>query len=359
MSRRLEIVIAACLYYSGLVKLARWWTQRSSKRLVILCYHRAAGGYLQQHMLYLRRHYRVLHLEAALEELYTPYKSRSQHRDRRTPLVMTFDDGYCDNYTYGFVLADELRVPITIFLVPGYIESGSHFWWQEPDHLVLYTQVSEATVEGCTYHLNKFEERKALVKAIDSRVRHSASVAEREEFLNTVRKALAVPSAITTEDEEIPILPLRWQEVQEMEKSVWVSFGAHTMHHPILADLNEPAEVQYEVRECRNVLEQQLGHLVRAFAYPVGLLEHIGKNGLHAVQTANFDWALTTIHGLNTPQTDPYLLHRIVVDVDQHWLMVAAKASGVWDIFVHLCRIPITLIKSVTFIQHLTSWDKK
>ena len=335
MSRRLGLLIAACLYYSGLVKLARWWTQRSGKRLVVLCYHCAAGGHLRRHLLYLSRYYRILHLEAALEELYKPYNSESQRRDRRTLLALTFDDGYHDHYTYGFPLACELQIPITNFLVPGYIESGSRFWWQEPDQLVLYTQVSEATIEGRTYDLSKLEERNALVQAIDTRLRHATSIAEREEFLVAVRKILAGPSSANAEEKAT--LPLTWAEVREMKESEWVSFGAHTMHHPILAYLADPAETQYEVSECRVVLEKQLGRPVRTFAYPVGKREHIGENGLYAVQAAKYDWALTTIHGLNTPQTDPHLLHRIVVDVDQHWLMVAAKASGAWDFFLRLC----------------------
>src|SRR5947207_13682837 len=116
MHKRLKILIAACFNYSGLVSLARWWKQRSEQSLVILCYHRATGGDLRQHMLYLSRYYRVLHLEAALEELYAPYKSMPLQRVRRTPLVMTFDDGYRDNYNHGVALACELQVPITIFL---------------------------------------------------------------------------------------------------------------------------------------------------------------------------------------------------------------------------------------------------
>jgi peptidoglycan/xylan/chitin deacetylase (PgdA/CDA1 family) len=341
MLRRLELLIAACLYYSGLVRLARWWTKRLGRRLVVLCYHRAAGGHLRQHLLYLSRHYRVLHLEAALEELYKPGKDELQRRNRRTLLALTFDDGYEDHYTHGFPLACELQVPITIFLVPGYIESGSRFWWQEPDHLVLHTQVRVATIEGSTYDLSKLAERNTLVQAIDSRLRHAASIAEREEFLVAVRKILAEPSANA---EEKATLPLTWTEVREMGESECISFGAHTMHHPILAYLADPAEVQYEVRECRTVLEKQLRHPVRTFAYPVGKREHIGEHGLHAVQAAKYDWALSTIHGFNTPRTDPHLLHRIVVDVDQHWLLVAAKASGAWDFFLTLFRMPITLM---------------
>jgi len=312
--------------------------------LVILCYHRATGGDLRRHLLYLRRHYRVLHLEKALEELYTPNKSGSHRGDRRTPLVLTFDDGNRDNYTHGFKFAYELQVPITMFLIPGYIESGSRFWWLEGNHLVSHAQVSEATIEGRTYHLDNLRERKALAQAIDARVSHAAYITERKEFLVAVRKILAEPSPEIAEEEQATS-PLTWTEVQEMEKSGWVSFGAHTMHHPILAYLTDPAEVQYEVNECRVLLERALKHPVRTFAYPVGQLEHIGEKGLSAVREAGYDWALTTIYGFNTPQTDPYLLRRVVVDVDQHWLMVAAKASGIWGFFSRLFWMPITLIR--------------
>lgn len=344
MYKLVETLIAACFYYSGLVKLARWWTRRSGKRLIILNYHRATGGDLRCHLLYLRHHYQILHLEAALEELYAPYKSGAQRRDQCTTMVLTFDDGYHDNYTHALTLARELQVPITIFLVPGYIESGSRFWWQEGDRLVARAQVSEATIERRTYHLDRLDERKALAQAIDARVRHAPAVTEREEFLVSVRKALAGSSRVVAEEEESATSPLTWTEVQEMEESGWVSFGAHTMHHPILAYLTDPAEVQYEVTECQKVLERQLGHPVRTFAYPVGQLEHIEEHALRAVQEARYDWAVTTIHGFNTLETDPYLLRRIIVDVDQHWLSVAAKASGVWGLFTGLCRMPITLI---------------
>src|SRR5690349_4039398 len=121
MRRQLGIVFAAVLYHCGLVRLCRWLTRRSGRRLIILNYHQATGGDLQSHLLYLRRHYRILHLEEALNELYG--LSPVQTQDKRTLLALTFDDGYHDNYTCAFKLACELQVPITIFLVPGYLES--------------------------------------------------------------------------------------------------------------------------------------------------------------------------------------------------------------------------------------------
>ena len=125
MRKNARVWVAAFLYYSGLVALFRWLMRRSGSRLIILNYHRSKGD-LRRHLLYLRRHYRMLHLDEALEELYTGRKGVPQ--DHRTPLVLTFDDGYQDNYTYAFKFANELQVPITIFLVPGYMDIGDFFW---------------------------------------------------------------------------------------------------------------------------------------------------------------------------------------------------------------------------------------
>src|SRR5437764_2047979 len=168
MRRQLGIIVAASFYYSGLVKLARWHTERSGPRLVILNYHRASGGDLRRHLLYLRRHYRLLHLEAALEELSAPQPADKPVRERRIPMVLTFDDGYHDNYTHAFALASELQVPITIFLIPGYIDSGECFWWLESERLLRHAQVGKVTIEGRTYHLGQPEEHDLLARTIDT-----------------------------------------------------------------------------------------------------------------------------------------------------------------------------------------------
>ena len=334
MRERIRLLVAACFYYSGLVKLAYWWKWHSGPRLVILNYHRASGGDLRHHLLYLRRHYRLLHLESALEELYTPRNAGKLARDRRMPLVLTFDDGYHDNYTHAFALARELQVPITIFLIPGYIESGDFFWWLQGQRFAHQAQVNEVTIEGRTYRLDRTEERDALAQAIDTRLRRASSVAERETFLTTVREALAIPSSVKVEEEAER--PLTWAEVQKMQESGWVSFGAHTMHHPILAYLADPQEVQREVTECRAVIEQQLGQPVRIFAYPIGKPEHIGEEGLRAVQAAGYQWAVATIEEANVPQSNPYLLGRYPGVLNKHWLVMASELVGLLGVLSRL-----------------------
>ena len=324
-----KMFISVLFHYSGIKNLIRWWNQHSEPRLIILYYHQAARGDLRSQWHYLRRHYRILPLETALKELYMPLKIGAQGKDRRPLLALTFDDGYYDNYTHAFPLACELQIPITVFLIPGYMESGNSFWWTT--RLIRLAQVDQVTWEGCTYHLEQQEDCKALTQTIDARFSQATSSTEREAFLASLCKMLAVSSSVVFKEQPAPLLT--WTQVREMQESGWVSFGAHTMHHPDLGNLADPAKVQREIGECRTVLEQQLGHPVRIFSYPFG---RIGDHGLHAVKEAGYDWAVTIIPGVNTRRSDPHLLRRRSMDVNNHWLVMDAEIASTWEFFSHL-----------------------
>ena len=336
-------LVAACFYYSGLVPLARWVRQRGrqGQHVVILNYHRAAIGDLGAHLRYLRRHYRVITLDHALEDLYEPpardattdasAAPLAQDRDRRTPLVITFDDGYYDNYAHAARLAAELRVPITLFLVPGYMESRQRFWWNEAEALVRDARANEITVEKHTYSLTQPADQRALRQLIDARVRTANAVSERERFIASTRDALDAPNDTASDDPDA--LPFGWDEAYELLANPFVTFGAHTMHHPILACLSDPAEAHEEVAACRAALEQHLGRQITAFAYPVGKGEDIDERAVRAVREVGYRWAVTTIPGYNTPATEPHLLRRISTDPDEPIPVLAAQAVGIWHVF--------------------------
>ena len=332
---RVRICLAAVFYYSGLVRFALWWRRRSVPYLVILNYHRAAGGNLREQMRYLNRHYRILDLHAALNELYAdaPLASSrggsTEKRDPRSPLVLTFDDGYLDSYTHALRYAQELEVPISVFPIPAYVDSGATFWWLAPRYLVEHTRLENVTVAGKQYHLTRPAEREALLHAIDGGLRHAGSVEERKTFLASAERSMQVslPRRVG-EDRDALERSVNWTELQEMDRSGLVSFGAHTMHHSVLAYLSDDAEIKREVEQARRVLEERLGHPISVFAYPIGKMEDIGERGVGAVREAGYSWAFTTIEGVNTRETDRYLLRRLPGRIEVHWLVVASELAG-------------------------------
>lgn len=327
--KRLRLYISAGFYYSGLVPLARWWAQRSEPHLTILYYHQASRVDLRSHWQYVRRHYRVLPLETALAEL---HKKEAQKKDKRPLLALTFDDGYEDNYTHAFPLARELQLPMTIFLITGHMESGKSFWWS--NRLIRHARVGQVVFEERSYNLARQEECKALAQAIDARYEQCTPPLERAKFQASLYTLLDVPSTVVLKEE--PVSLLTWEQVREMEESGWVSFGGHTMHHPDLGSLVDHEEIEREVGECRKVLEERLGHVVRSFAYPFG---STGEYGPQAVKLAGYDWAATVEPGVNTCRTDPHLLYRRNMDGPKHWLVLAAETAGIWGFFSRLKRI--------------------
>jgi peptidoglycan/xylan/chitin deacetylase (PgdA/CDA1 family) len=335
MRTRIGIFLAAVFYYSGLVSVFRWRMSRSGKRVIILNYHNADTN-LRSHMLYLRRHYRIMHLEDALEWLYSPQATAEY--DTRTPLVMTFDDGYHDNYTRAFAFAQELQIPITIFLIPGYLDGdGSrYFWWRESRRIVRRAGVKEVTFDDRLFHLDLPEERAQLARLIDTRLRYSATVAERESFLHDIYAKLAVPPTLIAED--LVDQPMTWGEVLKMQESGLVSFGSHTMNHHVLSHLSNPEEVAYEVTESRKQLQQSLGSEIRVFAYPVGKHESISEDVVEAVRNAGYTWAVMALTGIDTPQSDKFHLNRVLCDTTRHWLVMAAEASGLWSYFAPIWK---------------------
>ncbi|GHO84307.1 polysaccharide deacetylase family protein [Dictyobacter formicarum] len=340
MSRRILIMLAGFFYYSGLIALARRWTQRAGRRVAILTYHSSVGGNFLQHLRYLRRHYRIMSLDAALEELYSGQKDPKYQNDRRTPLVISLDDGYTDNYTYAMNVARDYYIPLTIYLVPGYIETHQRFWWFEGQSMARRARAREFTLDKKHFNLEQEGARPVLAQFIDDHARFATSVAQRENFLSEARAALDVSSKADKQDRDEDLLSVTWEQALEMDKSGWITFGAHTMHHPILSYITDTAEMRYEVTECRRVLKNKLGHPVRSFAYPVGQAQHISDAVVQAVKDAGYDWAVTTTYGINTPTSDPYRLCRIEADIDQHWLVVAAEAAGLWGFISRLRWLP-------------------
>ena len=79
-------------------------------------------------------------------------------------------------------------------------------------------------------------------------------------------------------------------------------------------------------------------HPIRSFAYPIGRLEHIGEETVQAVREAGYSWAVTTVSGVSTLHSDPYLLERLLGDVSRNWLVMAAEVSGIWKLFSPLWK---------------------
>jgi peptidoglycan/xylan/chitin deacetylase (PgdA/CDA1 family) len=88
-----------------------------------------------------------------------------------------------------------------------------------------------------------------------------------------------------------------------------ISFGSHTVTHPILSNL--PVDkVKEEICESQKTIARQLGVLPTLFAYPNGSQEDFTPITKQILQDAGYMCAVTTVFGTNETDQDLFELRR-------------------------------------------------
>jgi len=219
--------------------------------------------------------------------------------------VITFDDGYLNNYEYAFPVLNKLKVPATIFLATGYISTESLFWWDEVRYMLTETDSLEVDlgIYG-SYSLRTPDDRSKAEAGIMSSLKMMPDHM-RNDVVAKLRKGLKI------EITGIPVFGrlLNWDQVREMY-SCGISFGAHTVNHPILTSLSY-REAEREIVQSKRDIEDQLGHPVNSFAYPGGRYTNFDLNLANMVRDNGFSCALTGIPRWVTGKSNFYQLGRI------------------------------------------------
>jgi peptidoglycan/xylan/chitin deacetylase (PgdA/CDA1 family) len=134
---------------------AAYTLARHASRTTILMYHRVEDGVKKElsvkrsdfrwQMEYLKKHrYSVIPLDEAIRRRYAGVPSRRS-------VVLTFDDGYEDFYRNAFPVLREFGYAATVYIVPGYVESGKTFYWDGDlgvSELMNWAQIDELNGSG-------------------------------------------------------------------------------------------------------------------------------------------------------------------------------------------------------------------
>ena len=126
-----------------------------------------------------------------------------------------------------------------------------------------------------------------------------------------------VPSGFIEDGESHPLddRPMTWEHLCELLRRGH-EIGGHSVSHRRLASL-EAIEMFWEVRGCKETLEQALRHPVEAFCYPSGDYNEMVKR---AVMRSGYRAACTVEPGANIPGADPLALKRTEISgFDSLW----------------------------------------
>ncbi len=208
--------------------------------------------------------------------------------------LITFDDGWRDNFTTAFPLLKQHGLPATILLATGLLDGGETFWVERLRAACRSLQ-----------KLNAIEER--VTRSAGKTVRGLDQIIEKLKHMSSDRR-VELLSGIADGPAGDGDQMLTWAEVREMAAH-GIDFGGHTDTHPLLP-YEKDAVIDLEVRTCKQKVEAATGKPVRAFAYPNGDWDARARA---SVQAAGYQCAFTTRSGWHSGGADPFTIPRVLL----------------------------------------------
>lgn len=316
-------ILAYIIVYSGILKLINRFQlyknkkgkipylslkRRLSNSFRIFIYHRVnnyndiffdtfPSNIFEKQMRYLSKNFCVMKIEDILEIL----KKEKYIPDNL--IAITFDDGYEDNYLYAYPILRKYSIPTTIFCTTGFISTKKILWFDKIRMAFKNTNESYLNLKnGPGYPLTTLREKLYALYSVMEMVTYLEEE-KKISFINWLFNTLKVE-----ESKDLSVNMLTWEQIKEM-KNNGISFGAHTVSHPILTILPHHRIIE-EVFESKKIIEEHIGTRVECFAYPNGKEKDFNNDIKNILQKVGYSCAVTTISGMNNITQSPFELKR-------------------------------------------------
>ncbi|MBI3316642.1 MAG: polysaccharide deacetylase family protein [Candidatus Omnitrophica bacterium] len=296
-------------------KLDRRLSAVLGSRIVILNYHHVlasrqdlfnicvAPKNFEAHLEFLKRRYRVLGLSELLGLLKI---GKIPHR----AVVLTFDDGYSDNYLNAVPLLEKYRMPATFFVTTQHLDTLEEFWWDGIQRLALSLKKFpekvhlEISGEDCELALGSSPE--PTLRLLSQKM-YSLEEESRRRLLQELFRKCGV-----RDEPRAEYRCFSSEELFLISKNPLFEMGAHTVSHRSLKSL--PLETQrMEILASKKCLEEIIQKTIRHFAYPFGTPEHYTPETQRLVQACGFKSACTVGSSAVNPDSPLFGLCRLAV----------------------------------------------
>ncbi len=181
-------------------------------------------------------------------------------------VIVTFDDGYRDNYELAFPILRRHGLKATFFIPTAFIDKRELSWWDTIAWMIRHSDARE--IPGGKWFAEPLpltgEDREHAIYLALQKYK-SLPGRETAAFMADIASATGHASLPTNLGDD---LWMTWNNIREL-RLAGMTIGGHTVNHPLLARLTSSEQVQ-EIRGCHERLTEMTGIPPKAFSYPVG-----------------------------------------------------------------------------------------
>lgn len=248
---------------------------------------------------------------------------------RGRAVLITFDDGYLDNYEEAFPILKRHGVSATFFVSTGFLDHPKLSWWDEIAWMVRTSRTPglEAGPWLSAPVVYDGPDRESAVETL-LEVYKAMPADATEAYLDYLAEATG---SGRYDGGRSARMWMSWDMLRDMRAAGMV-IGGHTVNHPVLAQL--PRQRQWaEVSECGRRFTEEMGEPMRCFSYPVGQRHSFNDDTRECLLKAGVRYAFSYYGGMRTfGDWDDLDVRRIAVEryMNPHWVRAAATLPGVF-----------------------------
>lgn len=336
--------LANSLRSLGVLQALEGFARLRARGLLVLTYHRIAEPGVQvdpyydpvisatpatfrAQMEFISSRYRAI----GLDEL-PRLQDHGANHGPKPPVLITFDDGYRDNFEAALPVLSRCGVPATFFVPTAALDVPRLPWWDHVAYVLKRTGVSSFSVPRWPEDPNPIAvslgappldgERTAAIMSIIARFL-AREIHDDVWFLAQLDEQAQVDVDGSKLGRE---LFMGWDELKHLRRA-GMSIGSHGHSHVDFSLLDADAQ-QAELIVSKRLLESNLDCEVTAIAYPYGWRGSFTARTVALAREAGYRWAFTSLEGINRLsrlQADPLELYRLNIGAGDSAVLLRAR----------------------------------
>ena len=235
--------------------------------------------------------------------------ARRQRRGRFA--LITFDDGYIDNFTVALPILSAHGVPATFFLATGLLDRPRVSWWDEIAWMTrVNTPITIPSGPWLSEPLEVDPVRPETVLLRLNQLYHRLPSSSRDAYLDFLGEATGRGRCGA---EPARDLWMTWDMVRRLQ-AAGMALGGHTHEHVMLSE--QSAERQRdELETCLRRIEEEVGVRSDVISYPYGSPRSFDLTTRACLKQASVRHAFSYYGGYcRFDAWDPYDIPRIAVE---------------------------------------------
>ncbi len=265
MLQKLRRIFFRTLYFTGIGHLLKYFNRRNY-RVPILLFHRISDNpdpywsplsnrAFEKILVFFGKKYKFRHLD----QLFT-----QPVEELKDSCFIVFDDAYKDFLENALPLLSNNNIQVTMFVPAESVDTGIPVWT---------TWLNMCIDESGITHLDIISDNAAgyALSNKQTRIETAARLTKwlkslpYKEFKSSFNEIIHQTGKSKSRND---IEVMNWEQIKRTKTIV--DYQSHSMTHPMLGNIKDEEDLNFEIGDSKKILEQNIGINIKYISYPIG-----------------------------------------------------------------------------------------